>query len=142
MVNHSLCFFVGTIFLSLTYEKIVPIIGWRQTLQLSSAFCAILSIPASFLVTARNETSTKSTETTTAVIDEKQESHKSEDRPISSISDKVDRNIVDQSAVDTTKVRDKHWLRLIVLWRAWFIFFAMSFPAMSWSVYWVNSVSV
>lgn len=129
---------IATIFLSISYEKLVPTFGWRTTLQVTSVFTAVLAIPASFAIRpgldiVRNKMEMKQVATTDCgTLEGPEES-------FSYKTAKPDNVHAEAPCEEESSLHS--WLKMCYIWRVWLILFALLLPAMCWSVYWVNIIS-
>lgn len=131
---------LATIPVTLAYEKLVLVFGWRFALQMSSAFALVVAVPASFLISPLRDQPLEQQRNVSR--DRREENCKEKKIEVSSISYKVD-----DFKINATQDEDKNksslveFLKIFRKWRTWLILFAILFPAMSWSVYWVNVIS-
>ncbi|KAJ8046857.1 Monocarboxylate transporter 14 [Holothuria leucospilota] len=131
---------LATILVSLAYEKLVLVFGWRFTLQMSSAFAFVVAVPASFLINPQIDQTLEQQPDVPG--DRREESCKGENIVVSSFSDRVD-DVTINASQDKDKSESSlvKFLKIFRAWRTWLILFAILFPMMSWSVYWVNVIS-
>ncbi|KAJ8025751.1 Monocarboxylate transporter 14 [Holothuria leucospilota] len=123
----------ATIVVGISYEKLVPALGWRTTLLATSVFAAVLAIPASFAISPDRHFRGNETKTNTDVNEHKETA--------SSKSTKTNDIKTESSREEGNNLHNNSWITMFCSWRAWLILFALLFPAMCWSVYWVNTIS-
>ncbi|KAJ8036897.1 Monocarboxylate transporter 14 [Holothuria leucospilota] len=140
----------GTILLTVVYEKMVPLIGWRVMLRLTSLYCVIISIPCFFLTfktdegrkVSKDKRSMKrilqgNNKKITENSPDTSEAHFEELRPGHCIAS----DDVIQDEPVTNKANSTTWKKLLTDTLTWLFFFAVFLPAMAWSVFWINIVS-
>lgn len=137
---------VANIFLTLMYEKIIPLVGWRRSVQITAAFVFVLAVPNSFLIYYKDETVKEQVITKQAVDrelkqDKKSDTNKhSEKVMISTVSKNVE--TMQQKEKESNKGDcSKKWVHLFTSLNAWVILIAIFLPGMAWTTYWVNTVS-
>lgn len=129
----------ATIGLVVAYEKLLPVIGWRFVLRLTSFFTALVAVPASFLISEpphRRRTSIlnklRSNKKTPPNNTESNSSHATVDKH---------QNEESQTHEGDDRLKTETWTTLLKAPVTWLFFFAIFLPTMTWSVYWINIVS-
>ncbi|KAJ8045930.1 hypothetical protein HOLleu_09050 [Holothuria leucospilota] len=127
---------VVSIFLGLSYQKLTPLIGWRNTLRITSIYVLALGLPSSFFVKLKSMDAGDS-----KVGSGKQNVQIPTDQVVSTIGDKYQTNekITNEEAATGQFVHG--WLHFIKDYKVWCVAVAFYFPAMTWSVFWVNIVN-
>ncbi|PIK49436.1 putative monocarboxylate transporter 12 [Apostichopus japonicus] len=130
---------LATIGLVVAYEKLLPVIGWRIVLRLTSLFTALVAVPASFLISEpphRRRTSIlnklRSDKKTPPNNTKSNSSHATVDKH---------QNEDSQTHEADYGLKTETWTTLLKAPVTWLFFFAIFLPTMTWSVYWINIVS-
>lgn len=138
-----------SIFLGLSYQKLTPLIGWRNTLRITSLYVLALGLPLSFFVKLKSIDAADSN----VGLGEQSVVQTPENQVVSSITDKYQtneresENKAKEESEEKTKKKETaprqlhSWLRFLKDYKVWCVAVAFYFPAMTWSVYWVNIVS-